>query len=553
MHQPNLIAEQRETEREVAQGLVGSTLDERYLLDALVGQGGFAVVFRATDLRMNTEVAVKVAKPGSSDVAARFENEVSLSARLSADRAIACATDRGTLATAGDFDGCPYLVTSFVRGRELDSRLSYHHGTFPFDGAVRITRDLLRALEHLHERGIVHRDVKPSNVMVRDDGSAVLIDLGVAFATGEGEEHRSPDLTEERQIVGTKLYMSPEQGLGHRPACSFDIYALGVTLYQVVTGSPPLRAIHDRLLLKHKLTDKIPPVSRFRRDTPPALADAIDSMLAKNPDERPSATEALKRLRDLHSGPVPAFPKMLSATSPEPNGDGDQADILPLDPVSTPRRRVEPSPTSETNDTEDSDLGVPPSDPPPPTRQVRQGIRVAMVIAVALLLSVAVGAWLAFITPTDAPPLPERGETAPAAPASPAPISHETPPTAAPEHPETPTPQAATDPPKTPTTTPDDKNSLETPVKRGPPKKRSPPFKRKPEPPKAPSLSESPKTPPPSEPKSTADELRAEAKGLLRAGRYDDCMALANKTPDAEVARITSMCKRRKAREDDSP
>lgn len=462
MHQTSPIAEQREAEREAAQSLVGSTLDERYRLEDVVGQGGFAVVFRAADLRMNTEVAVKVAKPGSFDVAARFENEVSLSARLSADRSIARATDRGTLATAGSFDGCPYLVTSFVRGQDLESRLSYHHGTFPFDGAVRIARDLLRALEHLHERGIVHRDVKPSNVMVRDNGSAVLIDLGVAFATGEGEEHRSPDLTEVRKIVGTKLYMSPEQGLGHRPACSFDIYALGVTLYQVVTGSPPLRAIPDRLILKHKLNDKIPPVSRFRHDTPAELADVIDSMLAKSPEERPSATDALRRLQGLHSGPVPAFPKMLgaapSSTSAKFDADADgppperHADILPLDPVSAPRRRGESPP--ETNDTEAPALWSP--------SKTRHRLLLA-VTTVALLLA-ATTAW-AIRSVEPSPPL--RRLNLGALPNLP----HATPP---------PNPSETRAPPDDPTPKRDSDVALEIPpAKDSPSEAKSPPVVRR--------------------------------------------------------------------------
>ena len=338
-----------EAEAQTARQLEGFLLGERYRLDAFVDHGGFAAVFRATDLRLDTEVAVKVAKPGEDpDLLKRFENEIRIGARLSPERGIAQATDRGTLAhPEHPYDGSPYLVTNFVRGRSLKDRIIFHSGRFPFDATIRITHDLLDSLEHLHERGVVHRDIKPENIMVRDDGTAVLIDLGLAFATGEGEEPRSPDLTENRLIIGTKRYMSPEQGAGARPRCSFDIYALGATLYEVLTGSPPFGHVADRSILKKKLREKIPPVQRMRRSTPTELADALDSMLATDPDERPTAAELAKRIRGLRSGPVPSFARSEEAEA-EAEAEADIVQPRPntsTPPETTPREQTPREPT----------------------------------------------------------------------------------------------------------------------------------------------------------------------------------------------------------------
>lgn len=338
-----------EAEAQTARQLEGLLLGERYRLDAFVDHGGFAAVFRATDLRLDAEVAVKIAKPGEDpDLLKRFENEIRIGARLSPERGIARATDRGTLEhPEHPYDSSPYLVTNFIRGRSLKDRIIFHSGRFPFDATIRITHDLLNALEHLHERGVVHRDIKPENIMVRDDGTAVLIDLGLAFATGEGEEPRSPDLTENRLIIGTKRYMSPEQGTGVRPRCSFDIYALGATLYEVLTGSPPFGHVADRSILKKKLREKIPPVLRMRRSTPPELADALDSMLGTDPDERPTAAELAKRIRGLHSGPVPSFAR---SEEDEPEEESDVVQPLPntgTPPEATPREPTPQEPVSE--------------------------------------------------------------------------------------------------------------------------------------------------------------------------------------------------------------
>jgi serine/threonine-protein kinase len=562
MHQHN-IAEQRRAEREVAQTLVGCTLDDRYHLDALLGQGGFAVVYRATDLRMGTLVAVKVAKPGASDIAPRFGNEVTLSARLSPDRNIARATDRGTLASSGPFDGCPYLVADLIPGQELSDAL-LRHSRFPLPAAARIARDLLRALAHLHERGIVHRDIKPANVMVREDGSAVLIDLGLAFATGEGEEPRSPDLTAAREIVGTKLYMSPEQGLGFRPASPFDIYALGVTLYQTLAGSPPFRAIPDQTILKHKLNNKIPPISRLRPDTPPAFADAIMSMLAKTPEERPTASGLLEQLKALGTGPLPAAntptspkpeseaPEPGSPSAPSTDDLSSEPTVLKLDPLSSPRRRGEASPIEGWEDEEPQEA---PADKPAAQRaKFRRGFIIALLVIAAALV-----AWIALaskptpntLRPVQAsdllpsPPAPEE----PQAPPGPSPS-----PSAEPEAPESAEPRIALPgeerqppvepPPRHPKKTPPPKTAPNT----------TPP---KPEPPHdcAANRTNARKAIKANDWKavvaatkdascwsSKTERARLRATAFFKQGRYAQCVRAAAGASGQELGRLRSQC-----------
>lgn len=289
-------------EADQARTLEGLKLADRYRLDSFVGQGGFASVFRATDLRMHIEVAVKVAKPQTTtSVLERFQHETKLGAQLPPHPGVARSTDRGLIPNEGPYGGQPFLVTDFVDGDALDKRLIFYPGPYPVSNTLRIASDLADALQHLHSQGIVHRDVKPTNVIVRDDGSAVLIDFGLAFATGDGSAPRSPDLTEARQVVGTGHYMSPEQAVGLRPTYSFDVYALGATLFEVLIGNPPLGHIDDGSVRQRKLTEKIPPVARLRHDIPSSFAELIDAMLSTNAEDRPTLEHVRKSLRCLRS------------------------------------------------------------------------------------------------------------------------------------------------------------------------------------------------------------------------------------------------------------
>ncbi|MGH1348555.1 MAG: serine/threonine protein kinase [Nannocystales bacterium] len=493
-----------EAEAQTARQLEGLLLGERYRLDAFVDHGGFAAVFRATDLRLDTEVAVKIAKPGEDPgLLKRFENEIRIGARLSPERGIAQATDRGTLAhPEHPYDSSPYLVTNFIRGRSLKERIIFHSGRFPFDATIRITHDLLNALEHLHERGVVHRDIKPENIMVRDDGTAVLIDLGLAFATGEGEEPRSPDLTENRLIIGTKRYMSPEQGTGVRPRCSFDIYALGATLYEVLTGSPPFGHVADRSILKKKLTEKIPPVLRMRRSTPPELADALDSMLGTDPDERPTAAELAKRIRDLHSGPAPSFAR---SEEDEPEEANDVVQPLPntaTPPEATPR---EPTPQEPSPQESVSEL-VPSSWP----------LRLA-VIGGTLCLGLFAGLVAIWA-------LPAPGTTA-------APIMRSLPSQLGALQPEGLT-ETPAEPQPEPKVEPIDIEPIDIEPATGPPKpiqdsSAKPPRKtkvRKPTPPPAPEKGKATQPPPPS-----CAERRGEAKAAANSKQWKDVLASTEK------------------------
>ncbi len=315
-----LIDRNPEAEAALAQQLIGTTVGGRYTLDEYLGQGGFAVTFRATDHRMETHVAVKVAKPGAdTQLIERFRNETLLGARLPSHPSVARATDRGHV-QGSDFDSQPYLVTDLVDGDPLNKLLTYRSGALPVDRVLHLAADLIDALDFLHAQGVVHRDVKPDNIIINRHGKAVLIDFGIAFATGHGHEPRSPDLTEARQIVGTPHYMSPEQAAGTRPQCSFDIYALGATLYESLCGTPPHGHVEGKLVVRAKLSDKVPPIARLRRDTPPELGDIVDAMLCTLPEQRPTAGSLRKQIHALLSSPSPAAvsPLRLPSTAKSP-------------------------------------------------------------------------------------------------------------------------------------------------------------------------------------------------------------------------------------------
>mgnify|MGYP005995221263 CR=1 FL=1 len=565
----------------------GDTVGDASVEDT-VAFGGTATVYHGVRPD-GSSVAIKVGRAASASPRTehRFRNEARLSNAV-AHPSIVRSLAVGQLDGPPGFEGRMFVLSPFIEGTTLSSEIDY--GGMPEHRARAIAKQLLDVLHALHDAGIVHRDIKPANLIIDEADRLHLIDFGLAYALGTETLERTDDVTLKGVAPGTTSYMSPQQFIHAEASPSFDIFSFGATLFELLSGSPPEHDLSEQeVAARRRSADWSPPP--LNCDASAALIALTMRCLAYEPQRRPSIEELLAffdddadetvriPLGDAEKGDL-SNPTMLMRRPPviavgsRPAGDETMAklvrdkvdlpsvqqihaDILPLDPVSAPRRRVETNPLNETNET---DLDTPPDNPSQlplkPTRHARPGARAAVLVAVVVLLSV--GAWLAFAPPTDAPQLPERSKAAPAALASPTPTARETstPTAAAPERLETPRSIAPTEHPETPapTTAPDDESAPEPPpVKRYRPRKHKSSPRRKPDRPGNPTPIEPPKTSPPSEPQASADELRAKAKGPLRAGRYDDCMALANKTRDAELVRITSMCKRRKDRENDSP
>jgi serine/threonine-protein kinase len=252
----------------------------QYLVDGELGRGGMAVVYRATDVRLNRPVAIKVLPPElafNADVRERFLREAQTSAQLAHPRIV-------PIYTVDERGGMVYFVMALVDGESLAQRLAREGGGhLPVDETRRILADVAEALAYAHARGVVHRDVKPDNIMIeRGTGRAVVTDFGIARAAA-GDSR----LTVTGVAVGTPAYMSPEQAIGERELDGrSDIYSLGVVGYQMLGGTTPFKASNTPAMLVKHISETPRALELLRPDAPPALAHAIMRALAKKPEQR---------------------------------------------------------------------------------------------------------------------------------------------------------------------------------------------------------------------------------------------------------------------------
>jgi serine/threonine protein kinase len=253
----------------------------RYQVFARLGQGGFATVYRAYDPRLDREVAVKVLHPslaGNPRMRGRFLQEARALARVRHPHLV-------RLFDAGEADGMVYLTMEFLSGRSLDALAQ--DGPLRPEDAVRMLAQVAGALDALHAAGLVHRDVKPANIMITDDGRAVLVDLGVARSLDAG------GVTTSSTILGTPGFLAPEQVSGGAPAGPrTDVYQLAATAYTLLAGRPPFEGSPAEALyaIAHR---SAPDLGAVRPDLPAAMVTAIAGAMAKNPDRRPASAGAL--------------------------------------------------------------------------------------------------------------------------------------------------------------------------------------------------------------------------------------------------------------------
>jgi serine/threonine protein kinase len=251
-----------------------------YLIENEIGRGGMAVVYRATDLRLHRTVAIKVLPPDvafNSDVRARFIREAQTAAQLSHPNIVPIyAVDEK------DNGSIVFFVMAYVDGESLGARLK-REGAWPVDQTVRVLRDVADALASAHARGVVHRDIKPDNILIeRATGRPMVTDFGIARAAA-GETR----LTVTGVAVGTPAYMSPEQALGERELDGrSDLYSLAVVGYHMLAGETPFKASNTPAMLVKHVSERPRPVREKRPEVPAYLAVAIDRALAKRPEDR---------------------------------------------------------------------------------------------------------------------------------------------------------------------------------------------------------------------------------------------------------------------------
>ena len=270
----------------------------RYLLQGELGRGTSGVVFRAWDPQERLAVALKLlpAATWGSEELARAEREVQAALRLRHPHLV-------PLLDQGMHEGRPFLVWGLVAGRSLEDELRQRSVLDP-RRAARIARDVARGLAHAHAQGVVHRDVKPANVLLESE-RALLGDFGLARLMGTSQGSGTP-LTREGEIVGTPLYMSPEQALGAAevgPAS--DVYGLGGVLYTALTGRAPVAGTSVVEVLERVLRERPPAPRELRPELDPALEALCLRCLARDPQDRPSAEELVRVLDAWLRGRAP--------------------------------------------------------------------------------------------------------------------------------------------------------------------------------------------------------------------------------------------------------
>jgi len=273
-----------------------SSLGSTYTIERELGGGGMSRVFLAQDLALGRSVVIKVLLPelAAGVNAERFKREVQLSARLQHPHIV-------PVLTAGEVDGLPYYVMPFVKGESLRARLA--SGPMPVSETVSTLADVAKALAYAHSEGVVHRDIKPDNILL-SGGASTVADFGIAKAISSARQSEPGEtLTSLGTSLGTPAYMAPEQVAGdpnvdHRA----DIYSLGCVAYEMLTGHSPFAGKSPQQMLAAQVMEKPRPVAEIRPDVPPTLALLVTRCLEKEPSARPhSASELASQLETTGS------------------------------------------------------------------------------------------------------------------------------------------------------------------------------------------------------------------------------------------------------------
>lgn len=293
-----------------------------YAVEAEIGRGGMGIVYRAKDTRLKRTVAVKLLPPELAyrdEIRSRFLREAEMAAQLSHPNIV-------PIYSVDEKDGCVYFIMAFVDGETLAQRLAVR-GRLGIVEARTMLRQVADALTYAHARGVIHRDIKPDNIMLqREDGRAMVTDFGIARAADDTTGTR---LTATGVAIGTPAYMSPEQCTGDRAVDGrSDLYSLGVVVYAALVGTPPFAGSNTAALLVKHLTETPRPIREVRPDVPDDLVAIINRLLQKNPADRfqdaaslVTALDFPDRLPKIESPPPRAA--LPPAPSPLPMSTGD--------------------------------------------------------------------------------------------------------------------------------------------------------------------------------------------------------------------------------------
>ncbi|MBK8902394.1 MAG: serine/threonine protein kinase [Anaerolineaceae bacterium] len=271
------------TQKLIRQERQGLMLNGRYQLQHELGHGGMGTVYLAQDTYLEREVAVKLLDGHSLGTAGRGQllHEARAAARLSHPNVV-------MVFDMGEHEAIPFVVMEYVPGQTLAAARPQR-----MDEVIRIARQLCAALQHAHDKGLVHRDVKPQNVLITSEGVAKLTDFGLARALDR-------PLDPEDSFAGTLFYIAPEQAMGEPVTFTADLYAFGILLYELTTGALPFSGSMAQILVGHLQEIPVPPRER-NPHVPPALDELIVHLLQKVPGERPSSAAEVGHLLGILS------------------------------------------------------------------------------------------------------------------------------------------------------------------------------------------------------------------------------------------------------------
>ena len=291
--------------------MVGKTLSHYKILEEL-GRGGMGIVYKAEDTRLDRTVAIKVlplAALSSDDDRARFYREAKAAAQLHHPHiASVFEIDEAVPEGSNNDDLRPFIAMEFIEGKTLDAKIK--EGPLKLENAVRIASEIASALEAAHKKDIVHRDIKSQNVMLTEEGSAKVLDFGLAQTAA------STKLTRMGSTLGTVAYMSPEQTRGEDVDLRSDLWSLGVVLYEMITGKHPFAGDYEQAVTYSILNEMPEPPTAIRTGVPMQLEWIVNKLLSKEPDYRyQTAADLLADLRAVDLSGSGTSRRSMSAVS----------------------------------------------------------------------------------------------------------------------------------------------------------------------------------------------------------------------------------------------
>lgn len=289
--------------------LIGKRLDGRYLLEEMIGSGGMANVYKAKDLKTEQTVAVKILREefmDNEELVRRFKNESKAISILDHPHILKVYDVSVT-------DKLQYIVMEYLDGITLKEYMKQRGGPLTWKETVHFAQQILEALDHAHRKGVVHRDVKPQNVMLLPSGQVKMMDFGIARIS------RAENHTQSDKAIGSVHYISPEQARGDVTGATADIYSLGVMLYEMLSGQLPFESDNMVSVAIKQISDKARPLSEIAPNVPAALQEITERAMAKRPEDRyPSARAMLDDLEEFKKNPSIRFEyQYLTDTQPE--------------------------------------------------------------------------------------------------------------------------------------------------------------------------------------------------------------------------------------------